>query len=132
MGNGWRERLREAIAESGQSKRALSQATGFGENYVQQLLKDEKDPSFPRLAKLLSILGASATLYVILGMKSSKEEAQLRSALISHGVDRKHLDAAVLAIKGFVDASLSDGQSQSDQPHAQSESANHHHAKVPS
>lgn len=132
MENGWRERLKEAIADTGKSLRSLSQATGFGENYVQQMLKDEKDPSFPRLAKLLSILGAPATLYVISGTKSDTE-SQLRSALLAYGVDRDDLKSVMKAIKGFRDDDENDDEPpQSARPDDQSEPASRPHGSKPS
>jgi transcriptional regulator with XRE-family HTH domain len=126
MENEWRERLKEAINESGKSLRSLSQATGFGENYVQQLLKDEKDPAFPRLAKLLSLLGANATLYVMLGIKPDTE-SQLRSALLAYGVDQSQLKLLLPLISKFVPASEAlpeqnprDDQSQPASPRRES------------
>jgi transcriptional regulator with XRE-family HTH domain len=129
MEDGWRNRLREMIDADGRSKRAISQAVGFGENYVQQVMKDEKDPSFTRLAKLLSELGPRATVYVISGALGDPQ-AQLRSALLAYGIDRDELPAVMKAIRGFVVES-DDEQSQSDHPHDQSEPSSRHRAKAP-
>lgn len=117
------------IEADGRSKRAISQAVGFGENYVQQVLKDEKDPSFSRLATLLAELGPRATVYVISGALG-EPQTQLRSALLAYGVDRGDLPAVLKAIRGFV-AETDDEQSQSDHPHDQSAPANRHRAKAP-
>lgn len=129
MENGWRDRLKDMIEADGRSKRAISQAVGFGENYVQQVLKDEKDPSFSRLAKLLAELGPRATVYVISGALGDPQ-TQLRSALLAYGVDRDDLPAVMKAIRGFAVES-DDEQSQSDRPHDQSAPASRHRAKAP-
>ncbi|MGF6253814.1 helix-turn-helix domain-containing protein [Ensifer sp. LBL] len=127
MENDWRSRLREMIEADGRSKRAISQAVGFGENYVQQVLKDEKDPSFTRLAKLLSELGPRATVYVISGVLGDPH-GQLQSALLAYGIDRDDLPAVFKAIKGFV-VEIDDEQSQQDHPRDQSAPASLHRAK---
>lgn len=117
MEDAWRTRLKEVIEADPRSLRAISRESGNGENYVQQMLKDEKDPSFPRLAKVLHVLGTRATLYVINGSVLD-EEQQLRSALLAFGVDREDLGRAVSAVKVFVDDP--DGQSSQDLPDDQS------------
>jgi len=83
MDNQWRERLKEVIEADGRSLRAISMAAGYGENYVQQMLKNKKQPSFPRLAKVLSVLGASATLYVTSGLRLTPEAEQFLRLVIS-------------------------------------------------
>lgn len=122
MSEGWKERLREMVEADGRSKRAIGKATGYGENYVQQMLKDDKEPSFTRLAKVLSVLGPRATIYVISGALNDTG-AQLRSALLAHGVDHTDLPAVMKAISGFV-SETDDEQSQQDRPHDQSELSN--------
>ncbi|WP_371687697.1 helix-turn-helix domain-containing protein [Shinella sp. JR1-6] len=117
------------VDADGRSKRALGKATGYGENYVQQILKDDKEPSFTRLAKVLSVLGPRATIYVISGALNDTG-AQLRSALLAHGVDHTDLPAVMKAISGFV-SETDDGQSPPDRPHDQPESASLHRAKSP-
>lgn len=76
MENEWRDRLSEMIKADGRSLRAISLAAGFGENYVQQMLKDKKQPTFPKLAQVLSVLGSGATLYVTTGLKITPEAEQ--------------------------------------------------------
>lgn len=87
MENEWRSRLKEMIDADGRSLRAISKAAGFGENYVQQMLKDKKQPTFPKLARVLGVLGSVATLYVTTGLRLTPEaERFLRLAL---GLDEK-------------------------------------------
>lgn len=82
MDQKWRERLAEAIQADGRSLRELSRAAGVGENYVQQLLHEAKDPRFQKLQDVLQALGSAATIYVILGFRiNSDAESFLREAL---------------------------------------------------
>jgi transcriptional regulator with XRE-family HTH domain len=130
MENDWRTRLIEMIDADGRSKRALSQATGFGENYVQQLLKDNKEPSFTKLAKLLSELGPRATNYVISGVMNDPT-AQLRAAMVSYGVDRSQLDRAMAIIGTFKVGQAPEAQSVQSQPDDQSQPANPRRVPTP-
>lgn len=86
------------VKADGRSLRAISQAAGYGENYLQQMLKDKKQPSFPRLARVLSVLGSGPALYVTTGMRLTPEALRfLRLALSldedSHKTIRGALDA---------------------------------------
>lgn len=96
MDDTWRKRLREMVEADGRSYRAISLAAGFGTNYVQQMLKDKKEPSFPRLAKVLSVLGAGATLYVTSGLRLTVEvEMFLRIALSLDDDEKSRVRAAI-------------------------------------
>lgn len=129
MENDWRSRLQEMIASDGRSLRAISKAAGYGENYLQQMIKDEKQPTFPRLAKVLSTLGPEATIYVTSGLRLASLD--LRAALLAHGVDRSQLDLAIGVIENFVpkaDAEKSARSPSRDRP----EPANPRRVKAPS
>lgn len=96
MDDTWRARLEEVLAADGRSMRAISLAAGFGPNFVQQMLKDRKDPSFPRLARVLSVLGTGATLYVTSGLRLSPEvETFLRIALSLDSAGKQRVQAAI-------------------------------------
>lgn len=100
MDDEWRERLREVIEADGRSLRAISKAAGVGDNYVQQMLKDEKDPTFPRLAKVLNALGTGATLYVISGLRLTPEvETFLRLALSMGNHDKERIRATIDSLR---------------------------------
>lgn len=130
MEDAWRTRLKEVIEADPRSLRAISRESGNGENYVQQLLKDNKDPSFPRLAKVLSTLGTKATLYVINGTVAN-ESQQLRSALLAYGVDRQQLDLAIALIGNLTDEKAAEKQ-EHNQSHGLSALSNPHRESEPS
>lgn len=81
--------------------RAISKAAGgLGPNYVQQMLKDEKDPTFPRLAKVLKVLGPGATLYVTLGLRLTPDLAAfLQYALSLDSPDTEQVRAALSLLR---------------------------------
>lgn|SRR5690606_31615032 len=91
----WRDRLKRVIREDGRSLRAISAAANVGENYLQQVLKDEKDPGFTRLARVLSVLGPEATVYVASGAALDPEQ-HLRVALVAFGItDSEHMNTVL-------------------------------------
>ena len=109
MDNEWRERLKEMIEADGRSLRAISKAAGFGENYVQQMLKDQKEPTFPRLARILSVLGSGATLYVTSGLRLTPEAEQfLRLALTLDEAGRQAVGDAIADLRARTSASESE------------------------
>ncbi|NBW22994.1 MAG: XRE family transcriptional regulator [Caulobacteraceae bacterium] len=77
------QRLAEVIAADPRSKRQISMAAGLGQNYVQQILSGERDPTITRVAAVLNVLGSASILYVISGVKIGPEEEEfLRVALM--------------------------------------------------
>lgn len=75
--------------------RAISQAAKLGDNYIQQLLKDEsKDPGIDRLSRVLRAMGTASTLYVIAGVEVGPEDEALLSAVMSLDPDLKQRAAA--------------------------------------
>lgn len=74
MEKDWVTRLQKAISTDGRSARAISVAAGLGVNYVQQFLKDGKEPGSDRLARLLDVLGKQSALYVLTGIRASEDD----------------------------------------------------------
>lgn len=131
MSDDWRERLREVLKSDGRSMRAISAAAQVGENYLQQMLKDEKDPGFSRLARVLSALGPEATVYVA-SAGSLDPEMHLRVALIAYGVtDDENLRTALLLAKKLSGQTTA-AQPGSTRPVDQAEPANPLRAREPS
>lgn len=129
MSTDWRERLKRVIKDDGRSLRALSAEAAVGENYLQQMLKDEKDPGFTRLAKILSVLGPEATVYVTSGA-ALDPEMHLRVALVAYGVtDEGDLTTALNVVRKLTapktddtpGPSLSRGQPQPASPRREEE-----------
>lgn len=103
------------IEADGRSLRAISMAAGYGENYVQQMLKNRKQPSFPRLAKVLSVLGSSATLYVTSGLRLTPEAEQfLRLALSLDDRGRRAVGDAIADLQSKT-SSAEPGRDRQDQ-----------------
>lgn len=76
MSNEWISRLSEAIRRDPRSNREISQAAGLGVNYVQQFLKDGKEPGADKLARLLDVLGQRSALYVLAGVDASEADIE--------------------------------------------------------
>lgn len=79
----WRSRLMEAVQRDGRSMRAISIAAGHGPNYLQQVLRDQKDPGFGRVARILDVMGTSTMLYVISGTEITDEDAEMLRIVLS-------------------------------------------------
>ena len=104
MSNDWRERLKQAIKDDGRSLRAISAAADkVGENYLQQMLKDEKDPGFSRLSRVLAELGPAATVFVTSGVRLDEpatipRERMLETLMRMEGVTERRAELAMLAL----------------------------------
>lgn len=83
MSDEWFDRLKECVENDERSLRAISADMGVGVNYVQQMLRNRKDPGFTRLAKLLNTLGTGATLYVVSGNKMTDQDAEFFRVALS-------------------------------------------------
>lgn len=82
MSETWYDRLEVAVKRDGRPLRVISQAAGLGVNYLQQLLKDRKEPGVERFMAILQQMGTASALYVLTGRDFTKEdEAFLKVAL---------------------------------------------------
>lgn len=77
MKSDWFNRLIEAIEADGRAKREISLAARCGENYVQQMIKDGKEPGADRLARLLDALGGPSALYILTGVRASDADLEM-------------------------------------------------------
>ena len=93
----WFLRLETLIAEDGRSYRKLSEDAGCGANFVQQLLKNRKDPRASQLSKLLKALGPSAASYVITGFKLNDSDVHFLETINS--LDHSGKEAALLVLQ---------------------------------
>jgi transcriptional regulator with XRE-family HTH domain len=89
MKEGALERLIKALEADGRDMKAISRAAGCGENYVQQLIKNRKEPGIERLSRLLTTLGSVSTLYVITGVEMSPQDEQLLTVASRLTADQK-------------------------------------------
>lgn len=109
--------------------KAVSLEAGLGETFVRDMLERGRVPSVDKLLKLAHVVGA--TVSELLGENSIPTqtkvafdpEKQLRSALLAYGVDRRLLDAALLAVEGFRMDSEDDEPPQSSPDQAETASA---------
>lgn len=112
MARDWRERLKERVEADERSMRAISVAAGHGPNFIQQLLKDGKEPGFQKLVDLLSVLGPDAAVYVTTGIRLGTED-QLRATLTANGLPANELETILDIIKRFTPSAEKSGHSQS-------------------
>lgn|GEM_PF-6524677 len=74
MEKNWYARLLEAIDADPRSYKKLSADIGHGQNYIQQMIKDGKEPGSDKLAKMLDALGQDAALYVMTGVRITTDD----------------------------------------------------------
>lgn len=88
----WRDRLQDAIDQSGKSKRAVSLASKNGPGYVHSILSEGKEPTVEKLMSVCDAIPIS-TIYVLFGvnirpddleiLKSLEENPESRSGILS-------------------------------------------------
>lgn len=96
MKNIWLERLIELVEKDQRSFRELSKAAGCGPNFVQQLIKDRKDPRASQLERLLQALGPGADLYVLTGLQLSNMDLEFLKTVSSLDADGRRAALTVL------------------------------------
>jgi len=100
MNGDWFDRLEKAVLADGRDMKALSLAAGLGQNYVQQMLKDRKEPRIGTFVKLLGVLGRSSAIYIITGSEFSPIDQQLfEAAATLDEKGKQHLIAAFAAMR---------------------------------
>lgn len=77
----WYSRLLEVIKTDKRSFKKLSADIGQGQNYIQQMIKDGKEPGADKLAKLLDILGKESALYVMTGVRANAQTIEYLNLL---------------------------------------------------
>ena len=77
MKTGWFQRLIKAIEDDGRSYTAISLAAKCGQNYVQQMIHNGKEPGADRLARLLDALGGPSALYVLAGITATEDDLEV-------------------------------------------------------
>ena len=82
MSETWFDRLEKAVKRDGRALRVISKEARCGENFLQQLLKDRKEPGVERFMAILNVLGTASTIYVLTGREFTEDdEAFIRVAL---------------------------------------------------
>lgn len=72
----WRDRLADAIRDSGRSQRSVSLAAGLGPGYVNSLLNEGKDPTVENATRVCKELGISLS-WLIYGIEMSPETEEI-------------------------------------------------------
>lgn len=83
MNKDWFPRLLEVIAKDPRSMRKLSKAAGLGENFIQQMIKNRKQPGAENLQAILDLLGYTQMIYVLTGIEVGEEDEGAIRALLS-------------------------------------------------
>lgn len=81
-GEGWKERLFEAIEADSRSDRAISLGAKLGPNYIEQMRKKGKMPGADAVLKLCKALGISP-VFLLTGMQITPEEEEVLTLLAS-------------------------------------------------
>lgn len=82
-----RERLKEKLDQAGISMRNASANAGFGNGYVQSVVKDGIEPTVKKLAKICEANGISFA-YVLFGIEMSPETRKLLKLMESDPAKR--------------------------------------------
>lgn len=114
MRDEWFDRLEALIKSDGRSYRKLSEDAGCGPNFVQQLIKDRKDPRASQLSKLLKALGPDAASFVVTGFRFT--DADIKFLETINSLDQSGRQAALLVLQR-----MQSQESQQEQPPAPSE-----------
>lgn len=101
-------RLKEEVSLDGRSFRRISLDAGLGPNFVQQMMKTGKNPGAVKLGQVLDTLDLGAALYVITGVRLSRDEVETASNL------SKLPDAIRSQIKGLIAAHIEQASKASD------------------
>lgn len=83
MSETWFDRLAIAIERDGRSLRAISQAANCGPNYLQQLMKDRKEPGVERFLKIVKALGTASALYVLTGVDLTRDDEEFFAVVLA-------------------------------------------------
>lgn len=84
----WKQRLLDRIASDRRSERAISLASGLGENYVNQIKTTRDGVGVEALLKLCKTLNVSVA-YILLGVKMSPVEQDVLTIYSRLGEDQQ-------------------------------------------
>lgn len=80
---GVRERLAQAIEDSGMSARAICLKAEVGTSYISGVLNEGKDPALSKLASVCEAMGVSFN-YIVNGVDLSPESEKILQLLDQH------------------------------------------------
>lgn len=82
MDTNWFPRLVEVIEADPRSKRQLSKDADLGDNFVQQMIKNKKQPGAENLQAILGVLGYSKMIYVLTGIQMTEADEDAVKAIL--------------------------------------------------
>lgn len=77
MQEGWFERLLEAIKADPRSLNKLSEEANLGRNFVQQMIRNGKEPGSEKLSGLLALFSEQTAMYVLTGLHLDRESLHI-------------------------------------------------------
>lgn len=78
----WFDRLAVAVGRDKRSMRKISMDANCGPNYLQQMMKDRKEPGVEHFLRIVNTLGTASALYVMTGADFTQDDEEfLRLAL---------------------------------------------------
>lgn len=96
MEGGWRDRLRQAIADKHTSKRKVSLDAGLGAGAVHSWLSEGKDPSITHLLSVCRVLGISL-VWLTEGYEITPEAEEILSLIEGNPAAREGILALLRA-----------------------------------
>jgi ribonucleoside-diphosphate reductase alpha chain len=91
--SGWRQRLEDAVRKDGRSLRDISLEAELSHGYLHGILRDGKEPTLDRFAKICKVLNLSLS-YALMGVDISIETEEIVRGLDSDPGTRE----AILAL----------------------------------
>ena len=76
MSETWFDRLAKAVERDPRSLREISAAADCGPNYLQQMLRDRKEPGVERFLRITKALGTASALYIMTGTDFTREDEE--------------------------------------------------------
>lgn len=113
MAKGWRERLSEAIDESGRSPRSISLGAGLSDSYIAQIFNKGVEPTVAKLEAICNELDISLT-WVMTGVEITPEVERLMSAWATLSADAR--DSLVKQSRGSGSSAVSRAAPQPSKP----------------
>jgi transcriptional regulator with XRE-family HTH domain len=98
MTDTWFKRLKAEIQSSGKDYKELSKAAKLGPNYVQQLMKNDKQPTVDKFLAIMNVIDRSKIMYVLTGRSATAEDQQFLDAVQHLSDEQKRATADYLRL----------------------------------
>ena len=95
----WRQRLEQAVKDSGRSMKEISEAAGLSHGYLYTILNKGQDMSVSRLFLVCEQLGVSVS-YIISGIELSESDEKLLQEMNANPETMSAVQAVLTAVRG--------------------------------